>query len=351
MMIERKEVGIHTLQMTANNLTYSQIQKVMDLMSKAPGSWIVRQDSFGVNRTMYDHTFGYGGVQILGRQSYNKSNSLAFIINPRSLLLNEYEPTGLYVPSKKSWKRVGENMEKIMKVIGLSEHGKLLRTFEDLSVTEIDMTTNLWFQEKIYLREIVRIFRKGNLPRYYKAVKKKPTYFVCATKDSAFKVYDKVEELKNSNCCPKRLYDDHILRLEVSLRREALLRKLPLKRKDSSFQFVDTAYMNAEEMIYRFADQLDPVRARHYKFPDAVSKIQRFVRDKDLADRMILLLKLTSKSGLSSAIQEYRKQKGVDERAIKKLLDKFDAYGVNPITLRKNGDCNDLPTWRYWDKT
>ena len=152
MMIERKEVGIHTLQMTANNLTYSQIQKVMDLMSKAPGSWIVRQDSFGVNRTMYNRTFGHGGVQILGRQSYDKSNSLAFIINPRSLLSNEYEPTGLYVPSKKSWKKVGEKMEKIMQVIGLSEHGKLLRTFEDLSVTEIDMTTNLWFQDKIYLR-------------------------------------------------------------------------------------------------------------------------------------------------------------------------------------------------------
>lgn len=351
MMIERKEFGIHTLQMTANNLTYSQIQKVMDLMSKAPGSWIVRQDSFGVNRTMYNRTFGYGGVQILGRQSYNKSNSLAFIINPRLLLSNEYEPTGLYVPSKKSWSKVGENMEKIMKVIGLSEHGKLLRTFEDLSVTEIDMTTNLWFQEKIYLREIVRIFRKGNLPRYYKAVKKKPTYFVCATKDSAFKVYDKVEELKNSNRCPKRLYDDHILRLEVSLRREALLRKLPLKRKDSSLQFVDTAYVNAEEMIYRFVDQLDPVMASHCRFPAAVSRIQRFVRDKDLAERMILLLKLTSKNGLSSAIQEYRKQKGVDERAIKTLLGKFDAYGVNPITLRKNGDCNYLPSWRYWDKT
>ena len=104
-------------------------------------------------------------------------------------------------------------------------------------------------------------------------------------------------------------------------------------------------------MIYRFVDQLDPVRARHYKFPDAVSKIQRDVRDKDLADRMILLLKLTSTRGLSSAIQEYRKQKGVDERAIKTLLGKFDAYGVNPITLRKNGDCNNLPTWRYWDKT
>ena len=351
MMIERKEVGIHTLQMTANNLTYSQIQKVMDLMSKAPGSWIVRQDSFGVNRTMYDHTFGYDGVQIIGRQSYNKSNSLAFIINPRSLLSNEYEPTGLYVPSKKSWRKVGEKMEKIMQAIGLSEHGKLLRSFEDLSVTEIDMTTNLWFREEIDLREIVRIFRKGNLPRYYKAVKKKPTYFVCATKDSAFKVYDKVEELKNGNRCPKRLYDDHILRLEVSLRREALLRKLPLNRKDSSFQFVDTAYVNAEKMIYRLVDQLDPVMASHYRFPDAVSKIQRLARDKDLADRMILLLKLTSKNGLSSAIQEYRKQKGVDERAIKTLLGKFDAYGVNPITLRKNGDCNDLLTWRYWDKT
>lgn len=62
MMIERKEVGIHTLQMTANNLTYSQIQKVMDLMTKAPGSWIVRQDRLALTApciTVRSDTVGY----------------------------------------------------------------------------------------------------------------------------------------------------------------------------------------------------------------------------------------------------------------------------------------------------
>ena len=105
MKIQKIERGIHTIELYACNLKYEQVQKVMDWLAEEKQLQIVQRDFLNIDRHAKSDFLIASGVRIRIDQSHNKSNGIGLIINPSSLLADDYQPTQLFHPKKKACER------------------------------------------------------------------------------------------------------------------------------------------------------------------------------------------------------------------------------------------------------
>ena len=68
------------------------------------------------------------------------------------------------------------------------------------------------------------------------------------TNDVLVKVYDKIFELQYNDRCLSKFAGKKLLRIEVSLKREAFLEKLSLERGDTLYDMLKTGYGQAKSV-------------------------------------------------------------------------------------------------------
>lgn len=159
------------------------------------------------------------------------------------------------------------------------------------------------------------------------------------------KVY--IYKLAQNNLHLKKYRDKKILRLEVSMKREAFLKKLDLKRKDDLYTMLKAGYDNVYTTISDFLDKLFPARGIHLPYPEAEKRIQKCKLDSDIKEQMLFLLKKTSRgAGLDTAAQKWKQTYSiVDIRKFHSLIKQFDKLYVNPVTLTSKEIC-EIPCLR-----
>lgn len=345
-------MGIHTIELYVGKLKYHQIQKVIDQLVEQKSIQQIFSDSYSIDRYLKSTYLVDQGIRMRLHQSHDKSNGISFAVNPSTLLAEAYQPLTLYQPTMENVRELQERLADIFEEIHLSDHGKPILIPEELSLSRMDLTADLHLSKSADIPSLIRLFRKSMLPRHYKRRDlegKQAYFFELATKEISFKVYDKVYELTQNGRCPKKYAGRKILRLEVSLKREAFLSKLKLKRKDDLYTMLRAGYKSAALIIQEFIEKLFPSQGVHLPYPVAEQRIRKSKLDADTKEQMLFLLKKTSRgAGLDTAAQKWKTHYNiVDARKFHSLIRKFDKLQVNPVTLTTR-ETKGIPCVRTW---
>ena len=228
---------------------------------------------------------------------------------------------------------------------------KLVVQPEELSLSQMDLTMNLWLSNDADLPELIRLFKKAKLPQGFKRCKGKNREinrhcFVMNCDTVAFKAYDKIYELQKNHRCPAKLAGKKLLRIEVSLKREAFVKKLRLNRTDDLHTMLKAGYDAMEDIILDYLHKLFPCTGRHLSFNEAIHCIQRSgLKEKQKEQMCFLRRKLSDgKNGRNSELDELRKEYSIrDDRTIQALYQAFDSFNLNPIPLRNDSTFGSLP--------
>ena len=221
-------------------------------------------------------------------------------------------------------------------------------TEDRLSVSQIDVTQNLWFDEGTDLEAITRLFRRSNVPNDFKRNKKIPGF--CANANIVtIKAYDKIRHLleKKEIALPPEWEGKILLRLEVSMKREKFINLLQLDRGDSIENMLTAAYLQAGDIISDYLVKLFPAAAPHFRFDYTREMVKKRVGKEDLRNRMLFLLEKTSETdGLDRAIQATMEQYNLQHNQIDRVFEEFDKIGVNPVTLPNKSEISRIPNIR-----
>ena len=338
MKVEKVTLGLHTVEFYAGKLKYHQVQKSIDHLVDLGDIQIRYEDPYGIDRKMTSSYLVQEGVRMRLYQSYNKSNGISFAVNPTTLLEEAYRPLKLYHPTKSNVKQLLNCLEKVLEQVRLCDHDGLIIQPEDLSLSRMDLTADLYFSEDTDLSTMIRLFRKAMVPRYYKRRElpgKEDRSFSIVSQEISFLVYDKIFELKEHDRCPKDARCRKVLRLEVSMRREAFLEKLDLKWKDSLYRMLRAGYRHIRKAIAYFLDKLFPSQGSHLTYPKAVKRIEKSRFKDERREQMLFILEKTSRgAGLDTAVEKWRCAYNVaDSRGFARMMGWFDKLDVNPVTL------------------
>ncbi len=356
MKIEKVETGIHTIELYACNLKYSQVQKVIDYLVNKGHLRITKHDPLNIDRHMKSDYLVNEGIRMRGYQSYQYSNGIGLAINPCTLLEGAYQPTELFQPRKKSCYKLLEQTSSAMYKLDMVDNpyqGTLFVEPKDLSLSQMDLTMNLWFDDDVDLTEIVRLFSKGNIPRYFKRYRfkeKKNSYinrycFIMESEMITFKVYDKIHELKDNNRCPEELQSKKVLRIEASIKRKELIRKLKLDKDDSLYKMLKAGYKKVDSVISDYIDKLFSCRGKYVRYDTAKKMIEKAdIKPKNKEQMLFLLQKTSDGDGLDTALKKLKEKYNIKSKGpIKKLYKNFGKLGIAPITLRNDSSIKEMP--------
>lgn len=354
MKLEKIEIGVHTVELYALNLKYQQVQKVIDRLVDCGPVQVVKSDPYHIDRHLKCQQLVDQGIRLRLYQSYKHSNGIGIIVNPSTLVQGSYQPTRLFVPKKRVDEKFLNGIESVLNAMGMAELAadgeEGMITPDQLSLSQMDLTANLWFSDEADITELIRLFWKSKVPKSFKRKSKlkreERQHFFCMSNGTVtVKAYDKIFELEKNERCPQKLRGKKLLRLEVSLKREAFIDKLGLERKDSCMKMIRAGARRAEEILLSYLYKLFPCSGKYVRYSQAMEQVQKRAEDTILQEQMCYLVKKTSDgAGLDTAIQKLKiHYKDVGSKGVKKLLREFDRLGINPITLPNSSQYQQLP--------
>ena len=342
--------GIHTIELFLRNLKYMEVQKVIDHLEAEGKIQKIKNDPYNIDRTVKSTYFVNDGIRLRIYQSHNKSNGIGFAITPCTLLSGKYQPIALWKPTPEAVDNLLKRLLSVFEMLGLdSSH------LRDLSLSQMDITQNDWGSSGYMPTEIIRQFRKGIVPPNFKVYPNNnkalnPYLYVIESKRKkskkseipktgrvVVKVYDKVHELEKNGRCPKSLKDEQILRFEVSMKREAFLKKLDLERDVPLYEMLCAGYDQGKDILADYQEKMYPFPTKIVSYVVAKKLIQEKVKDSSLQEQMLYLLEKTSDSaGVSTAVRKLKEHySDVDNRRIKRIFAEFDKLDIAPIAQPK----------------
>ena len=326
------EYGIHTLEMSMTKLKYSQVQRVNRRFAEQGKLTPLRESRDGIAKS-YIFPDSVPGLSIRTYQSESHSNGLSLKINPKTVLSGKYCPIELFTPTEKSSRKLVRRTMDVLEEIGLEDLNDSEITEDRLSLSQLDLTINLYFDNKTDLQELIRLFCKSRVPAHFKRIKG-GGYFCCCNGSVTIKAYSKIQELQDKGHCPEAYKDLNILRFEVSLKRDKFISAFDLRRDDPFCTMLSIAYDSGQELLMSYLSKLFPVTAPHCRYCDTVKAIENCGKKSTVKERMRFLVEKTMKmDGLDAAIAACKARFNLKDEQIKRLLEAFRELNVNPITV------------------
>ena len=158
----KTDIGIHTVSFYAKNLKYQEVQRAIDRQMEKRNLQIRKQDPYNIDRSLKDTYFIKNGISLWIYQSHDRSNGVSFVVNPSTLLKGNYQPAKLWKPTPKSFKKLTAGLDSCIDELGLDY------TANDLSLSQMDLTMNLWLDDNADVDQIIRLFQKCKYPRHFK---------------------------------------------------------------------------------------------------------------------------------------------------------------------------------------
>lgn len=340
------ERGIHTVELYLRNMGYSAIQKIVDGLYKQEKIYLRKKDKIKDHCDYEVMGLFPDGIYMKLEQRYLHSpGGIRFIVNPHSLASGGYVPEALYHPSMDP-----DVMETVVSVIEGEfydeEHHSIWElNKEDLSLSRVDLTWNLYFPEETDLTELIRLFKHGHhgktatVKQFQDPVKDKHS-FRLQFSDVTLTVYDKNFQItRKGQTIENETAGTNILRIELSMKRNAYYRALKLKpgEKPSYDVILHKLYKHGSKLIRKQMEDLFPCDGKHLPYQKAKRRIEKKVTNKKTQEKMLYLLEKTSRSDtLDHAIEKTQDRYSIGRKGMRSLLKQFDAIDVNPITFRKD---------------
>lgn len=253
-------------------------------------------------------------------------------------LVLKLAPWALYQPDKANYREIVKRVDRLLETVGIHE------SIKEMSICRIDVTENQFYAEQDDVMRQLHLLKKSMIPAKYeqvwfskdnntvkdaKAANKHSYKLQC--KSTAFFVYDKTAQLQMIDRFPRSVQSQHILRLEVQLKRKAMLKKIG--KQNSQYHELKACAQNAEKIIHWFVKRLQPKRTQTVRYADA-SALASAVRKEALRERMLYLLRKTSDSdNLSNALEKLKEYFQLSPGQCRNVLKSFEKLGISPITL------------------
>ena len=163
-------------------------------------------------------------------------------------------------------------------------------------------------------------------------------------------VYDKNFQITSKGQTIENETDGtNILRIELSMKRNAYYRALKLKpgKKLSYDVILHKLCKHGSKLIRKQMKNLFPCDGKHLPYQKAKRRIEKEITNKKTQEKMLYLLEKTSRSDtLDHAIKKTQERYHIGEKGVKSLLKRFDAIQVNPITFRKDSKIKKVESFR-----
>ncbi len=339
------EHGIHTFELYLNHLHYHEIQRSIDYLVKQKSIQFRLSDKENVDRYMTSPYFAKCGILLRMYQTLENSNGMGLIINPSTLLTGKEQPTALYTPQRESLEQISDTVEMVLEKVQLNVEE------QKITLCQLDLTMNIWMPKDGLLEEYIRFFHKGICPSHFQNITQKcerEQFYMIASQTIAVKAYDKAYELQKRRRYPEECSQRRLLRLEVSLKRDALLRKLGVSREAGYEKVLKKGGKRGTEVIAEYLKQVFPSCATHRSYSESKKRVEETVKDLKLQEQMLFLLRKTSDgAGLTTAVEKLKKKyQKIDKQRMKVIWRKFDEIDVNPVTIPNQKKIKELPCIR-----
>ena len=259
----------------------------------------------------------------------------------------------LFQPSEDDCDMIINRVMSVTKAVHLQDLHDSKISADRLSLGQIDVTANLWFDQDTVLKPLLRLFQKSDVPNRFTRNKEQQGFCI-NSENVTIKAYDKIQELADRGHLPKKLKNSVLLRVEVSMKRGKFLKVLKLDKDVSLYEMLDAACRKAPDLINDYLEKLFPASADHLRYDDAKRAIKDHVKKGKKRDQMLFLLEKTSDSaGLDRAIdllngkRDKEDKKPLQSVELSRIFKKFDAIGVNPITLPNKSQIDRIPSTRH----
>lgn len=324
--MERND-GIHTFSLKTRS-SYSEIQNIRVQNACIRG----KHDRFAFNQNFCIADYKDKSVEILLHQSLVHPSWVTLIVNPSSLLADEYQPTELFCPTEQTMKQLKTRLRAILDEIGLDTRLKAFR------LARYDQTRDRYYDHASEVALWLGIFQKSWLMPRYAAVPfpedseangkwkgANQHAWTIANKSCAFSVYDKAYELKKRH---KVKIKAHILRLELRLSRKCIcklchetdwdrqLLELHKKQDAQLDKFLHRLHLPENTQLVTLTQALEIIDDSHFR-EKTKKKLRRIVK------------KANGCESLAAVQRETR----IRKKDFTKMLGKFETLGICPISV------------------
>ena len=139
-----------------------------------------------------------------------------------------------------------------------------------------------------------------------------------------------------------KLPDHRTLRIEVSLRREAI--KKEFGKGCTVKEYLEKGSKNAQKIVREFLKRLLLSEGQYYPYDEAIELVQQFKTEKT-RQRAALLIQLCSrKKSLDQAIRAMRTEHGVKRSPVERVIRKMEKIGLSSLTIPIRRHARPLPS-------
>ena len=324
----KRNDGIHTFSLKARS-SYSEIQNIRAQNTCIRG----KRGRFSLNQNFCIADYKDKGVEILLHQSLVHPSWVTLIVNPSSLLVDKYQPTGLFCPTEQLMTQLKARLRIILDEIGLDTRLKAFR------LSRCDQTRDRYYSSADEVASWLGIFKKSWLmPRYTAVPFPKDSEFdekwkganqhawTIANKSCAFSVYDKTYELKKRHGIKIQA---HILRLELRLSRKRIVQLCRATAWDNQLlELFDKQDTQLDKFLHRLHLPENMQLVTREKALETINA-SRF-REKTQKKLRRIVKKANGCETLAAVQRETR----IKKKDFMKMLGKFEALGICPVVLR-----------------
>ena len=305
--------GIHTFSLCIKS-SYSDIKNILQKNEYIT----MNKDKYLLNKLHCIIKYKKYGVEILLNQSYNHPSFITVIVNPSSLLADEYRPTDLFkADSKKAIKLLKQKLYSNLKKIGIS----FKKT--DIGLSRCDLTKDMYLPNYADISFMLKVFEKSYVTDKRLKVDIQKHSWTIKNKSRAFCVYNKTYELKKRH---EVNISDNILRLELRLSPKSMPKKYKGKSwTDELFKL----YADHKKLINSFIHKIHQDFERVVSYDEAIKIIDGSKYRQKTKNQ---LKKIIKKASTCNSLADARKKCEIRKDKFIKLLDKFSEMGICAIT-------------------
>ena len=305
--------GIHTFSLYIKS-SYSDIKNILQKNEYIT----MNKDKYLLNKLHCITKYKKYGVEILLNQSYNHPSFITVIVNPSSLLADEYRPTDLFkADSKKAIKLLKQKLYSNLKKIGIS----FKKT--DIGLSRCDLTKDMYLPNYADISFMLKVFEKSYVTDKRLKVDIQKHSWTIKNKSRAFCVYNKTYELKKRH---EVNISDNILRLELRLSPKSMPKKYKGKSwTDELFKL----YADHKKLINSFIHKIHQDFERVVSYDEAIKIIDGSKYRQKTKNQ---LKKIIKKASTCNSLADARKKCEIRKDKFIKLLDKFSEMGICAIT-------------------
>ena len=349
------QCGIHTVCFSLTKQGYAAIQGIINEAYKKKYQITKQSDKFGLDNTYHVDQYADQGIRVTIKQTCSHPGYVKLIVSPGSLISQEYNPIRLYQATDTEWKTMNKRFRRLISIKGLPD------SLEQYAITRVDVTMDLYLETHEEVMEWVRIFKKSmKSPRYQlheftkktandpkeanrhsceyctsTSRKNKSKFKYSKQPETAFKAYDKFFEVNDSD-----ILDKPVLRLELSLSRQSLIKKLHLKTNVDNKELLWEAASNSTQLICKYLKRNMFINGEILTYNAAMERIDNStkLKSKFKEDMKEMVRKCSDSDSLYNALQKIGNSKRQDA-----LLKQFKKIGISPVTLTGRSALEELP--------